>query len=89
MTLYNVTKGRYLSSTKRFAVFFLGEPVRAVRLPVSILAAVAAVDAAEGDSQAAQDALSQSLQIREDQAIALLRAAVRLGVASEVDPVGS
>lgn len=77
----NVAGGRYVSATKRFAVFFTATPT-AVRLPVSMYAVASAVDTCEGDEDATMVLLQGRHDLSAEKARELLDAAIRVGVVS-------
>lgn len=84
--LQNVTSARYVSATKRFAVFFNGDPATAVRLPLSMYAVASAVDAAGGFEDAVRAVLQNRHGVSVDKAQELIDASVRVGVVRRGGP---
>lgn len=78
--MLKTTSVRYISATRKFAVFVKDDPVTAFRLPVSMYVTVCAVEAAAGDEAGAELALCNTLNIGSEKATDLIDAAVRVGV---------
>lgn len=78
--LENLVSARYLSATKQFAVFFLKNPTRAVRLPAIMYATMVAIEAADGGENQAITNLMGALKVSHDKAGAMIDAAERLSL---------
>lgn len=80
--LTNSTNTKFLSSTKKFAVYFSSNPLRASRVPLGLYAVSLAVDSANGDEAKVLANLSTTLKISETQAQKLVASALDNGLVS-------
>ena len=78
--LTNNTDTKFLSSTKKFAVCFFSNPLRASRVPVGLYAVSLAVDSANGYETEVLSNRAATLKISEIQAQKLVASAVDNGL---------